>query len=56
MRCITCSHEGGKLTRLEMAWRGCCVCTCYHPLFCLNHLSDLERVLLRKGNVASADE
>jgi hypothetical protein len=30
-------------------------CTCYHPIFCFNHLGDLERVLLRNGNVASAD-
>ena len=32
------------------------VCTCYHPLICFNYLGDLERVLLRNGNVASADD
>jgi hypothetical protein len=38
------------------AYNGHFECTCYHPLFCFNHLGDLERVLLRNGNVASADE
>ncbi len=28
--------------------------TCYHPLFCLNRFGDLERCLLRPGNVQSA--
>jgi hypothetical protein len=28
----------------------------HHPIFCFNHLGDLERALLRNGNVASADE
>ena len=27
-----------------------------HPLFCFNHLGDLEGALLRQGNVASAHE
>ena len=31
-------------------------CTCYHPLFCFNQSGDLEWVLLRKGNVASAHD
>ncbi len=31
-------------------------CTCYHPLFCFNQSGDLEWALLRKGNVASADD
>jgi hypothetical protein len=30
-------------------------CTCYHPLFCFNQYGDLERALLREGNVHSAD-
>jgi len=30
-------------------------CTCYHPLFCFNQFGDLERTLLRNGNVHSAD-
>lgn len=38
------------------AYNGHFICTCYHPLFCFNHLGDLERVLLRNGNVASADD
>lgn len=38
------------------AYNGHFECTCYHPIFCFNHLGDLERVLLRNGNVASADE
>jgi hypothetical protein len=37
------------------AYNGHFTCTCYHPLFCFNHLGDLECVLLRNGNVASAD-
>ena len=28
----------------------------YHPLFCFNQFGDLERCLLRNGNVASADD
>ena len=31
-------------------------CECYHPLFLFNQDGDLERVLLRCGNVASADD
>jgi hypothetical protein len=38
------------------AYNGHFECTCYHPMFCFNHLGDLERALLRNGNVASADE
>ena len=38
------------------AYNGHFECTCYHPIFCFNHLGDLERVLLRNGNVASADD
>lgn len=30
-------------------------CTGYHPLFCFNQFGDLERALLREGNVHSAD-
>lgn len=38
------------------AYNGHFECTCYHPIFCFNHMGDLERALLRHGNVASADE
>ena len=31
-------------------------CNCYHPLFCFNQYGDMERALLRHGNVHSADE
>ena len=31
-------------------------CECYHPLFCFNQFGDLERALLREGNVSSADD
>ena len=31
-------------------------CECYHPLFIFNHEGDVERALLRPGNVASADD
>lgn len=30
-------------------------CECYHPLFCFNQFGDVERALLRDGNVAIAD-
>ena len=29
---------------------------CYHPLFCFNQFGDLERCLLRPGNVHSAED
>jgi hypothetical protein len=38
------------------AYNGHFGCTCYHPLFCFNQFGDLERTLLRNGNVASADD
>ncbi len=31
-------------------------CNCYHPLFCFNQHGDVERALLREGNVHSADD
>ena len=36
------------------AYNGHFECTCYHPLFLFNQFGDLERVLLRHGNHASA--
>ena len=36
------------------AYNGHFGCTCYHPLFCFNQYGDLERALLRQGNVHSA--
>ena len=30
--------------------------TCFHPLFCFNQYGDLERSMLRSGNVHSADD
>jgi hypothetical protein len=38
------------------AYNGYFECTCYHPLFCFNQFGDMERALLRNGNVHSADE
>jgi len=38
------------------AYNGHFECTCYHPLFCFNQDGDLERALLRNGNVHSADD
>jgi len=38
------------------AYNGYFGCTCYHPLFCFNQFGDLERALLRKGNVHSAHD
>jgi len=37
------------------AWNGHFECTCYHPLFCFNRFGDLERAMLREGNLHSAD-
>ena len=31
-------------------------CECYHPILVFNHLGDVERALLRPGNVASAHD
>jgi len=36
------------------AYNGHFECLCYHPLFLFNQFGDLERVLLRRGNKASA--
>lgn len=38
------------------AYNGHFGCTCYHPLFCLNQFGDLERRLLRPGNVHNAED
>ena len=38
------------------AYNGHFACTCYHPLFCFNQFGDLERALLREGNVSSAND
>jgi len=37
------------------AYNGHFRCTCFHPLFCFNQFGDCEGVLLRPGNVHSAD-
>jgi len=46
----THGHQEGS------AYNGHFACTCYHPLFCFNQHGDVERALLRKGNVHSADD
>ena len=46
----TYGHQEGS------AYNGYFECTCYHPLFCFNQYGDLERCLLRHGNVHSADD
>jgi len=38
------------------AYNGHLGCTCYHPLFCFNQFGDLERAMLRNGNVPSAGD
>ena len=38
------------------AFNGHFDCTCYHPLFCFNQFGDVERTLLREGNVHSAKD
>ena len=37
------------------AYNGHFGCTCFHPLFCFNQFGDCEGVMLRPGNVHSAD-
>jgi DDE family transposase len=37
-------------------WNGHFGCTCYHPLFLFNQCGDLERSLLRPGNVHSSED
>jgi Transposase DDE domain group 1 len=37
------------------AYNGHFGCTCYHPLFVFNQFGDVERYVLRPGNVHSAD-
>ena len=37
------------------AYNGHFTCTCYHPLFVFNQFGDVERCVLRPGNVHSAD-
>src|SRR3954466_3391592 len=37
------------------AYNGHFSCTCYHPLFVFNQFGDLERCVLRPGNVHSAE-
>ena len=46
----TYGHQKGT------AYNGYFQCMCYHPLFCFNQYGDLERALLRNGNVHSADD
>ena len=46
----THGHQEGS------AYNGHFACTCYHPLFCFNQYGDVERALLRTGNVHSADD
>src|SRR4051812_7440652 len=64
------AHRHRKLTRIVLdmdssvsetygqqqgsAFNGHFGCTCYHPLFVFNQFSDLERVMLRRGNQHSA--
>jgi hypothetical protein len=64
------AHRHRKLTKLILdmdssvsetygrqegtAYNGYFECTCYHPLFLFNQFGDLERVMLRRGNHASA--
>ena len=38
------------------AYNGYFACECYHPLFCFNQFGDVERTLLRNGNVHSAED
>ena len=51
------SSESETYGRQEgSAYNGYFRCRCYHPLFCFNQFGDLERAMLRNGNVHSADD
>ena len=43
-------------TQEGSAYNGHFGCECYHPLFCFNQFGDVERAMLRSGNVHSADD
>src|SRR5918998_3339824 len=43
-------------TQEGSAWNGHFRRSCYHPLFVFNQFGDLERCMLRPGNVHSAEE
>src|SRR5437660_12744066 len=47
-------HSLLALLRQGTAYNGYFACMCYHPLFLFNQFGDLERVMLRRGNHASA--
>src|ERR1017187_377818 len=44
------------VSRKARRYNGHFGCTCYHPLFCFNQFGDVERTLLREGNVHSAKD
>ena len=44
----TCGHQQGSASSGHFG------CTCDHPLFLFNQCGDLERVMLRRGDQASA--
>jgi len=52
----THGQQGGSAYTGSPVNNGCFECTCYYPLFCFNQFGDLERALLRTGNVAGADD
>ena len=43
-------------SQVGSVYNGYFACNCYHPLFCFNQYGDMERALLRPGNVHSADD
>ena len=45
-----------RITQMDCAFDGMPSRFCYHPLFCFNQFGDLERSLLRPGNVHSAED
>ena len=57
---VMLEFHGSKLTsdgeQERSAYNGHFACTCHHPSFCFNQFDDLQRALLREGNVSSADD
>jgi len=50
------SESQGSLGTPRSKYNGHFGCDCYHPLFIFNQDGDVERAMLRPGNVASADD
>jgi hypothetical protein len=51
---MACGQRGWKRQQEGSAYNGHFGCTCYHPLFVFSQFGDVERCVLRPGDVHSA--